>query len=563
MRRLLSLLVLLLTLFGGAVLADQIENQYLKVRNEYQQFLTDLRAQHTRSIWEKHIRGFLQFTQKYPSHPRAADALFIAGDAYTRLARWSTQKNDLQEAVKVYERMQRVYPDSSLADNALFKAAKLQEERLDQPADAYAKYKTIVDGYPNGDQTKAAQAGMIRLAKFAPPPTPVAPSSPAVPTTPKSYMATPLPPAAADQPVVRQPSVAEVTKPPSPPALSNVVEIRKVDVVSVTGNLRIIVYLTRDVSLTHQAVQPAPNSSDPGRLLITFVGARPAADLQLPVFPAETVQNAQLQTGEAGATLNLSLKSFTGYRVNFFTDPPRAVIDIQSANHQSQTRINPETPALVVLDPGHGGDDHGAGHNHLVEKDIALQVAQTVRRRLQSRPNLEVLLTREEDRYLPLDARCALANDARADLFVSIHLNGSPKSTSRGIEIYTYATQGNSEDLETVRLENQSAKANGDHPAPSLADFSRNQARDESRYLARSINRRLLEQARQLQPRTLNRGVKSAPVFLLRDAKMPAVLVEIGFTTNRQESVWLARRNYLVALSDGIAAGIVDYLQNK
>jgi N-acetylmuramoyl-L-alanine amidase len=216
-------------------------------------------------------------------------------------------------------------------------------------------------------------------------------------------------------------------------------------------------------------------------------------------------------------------------------------------------------PELVaVVDPGHGGDKEGAvGPGGLREKDLSLAIARRIAARLRE-GGARVLLTRERDEGLDLSLRAALANAAEADLFVSVHLNSMATADggarTRGIETYFL-----SPDARAVAV---AARENADR-APAevfptddavagiLADLSNVEALAESSRLAHAVHERLV-----LRTGAEDHGVKQAPFHVLAGARMPAVLVEVGFISHRDEARQLADPAYQERIAAAVAEGI-------
>ncbi|MBI4227131.1 MAG: N-acetylmuramoyl-L-alanine amidase [Candidatus Omnitrophica bacterium] len=215
----------------------------------------------------------------------------------------------------------------------------------------------------------------------------------------------------------------------------------------------------------------------------------------------------------------------------------------------------------VVIDPGHGGHDSGAvGPGGLREKDVVLDVARRLRDRLAAE-NVRVLMTRGDDRFIPLSQRAALANQRKADLFVSIHANASKARAAAGYEAY-YLSEATDDAArafaaaENASLELEAAPSAG-VPKDTEAivwDLLNTENRTESRELAAAVCRGM----KWFVP-TPNRGVKSARFYVLKWARMPAVLLEIGFVTNRAEGQRLDSATYRQRVADGIAQGLLTY----
>ncbi len=212
----------------------------------------------------------------------------------------------------------------------------------------------------------------------------------------------------------------------------------------------------------------------------------------------------------------------------------------------------------VVIDAGHGGDDHGAeGPGGLREKDLVLDLALRLAKKLRAQ-GLAVQLTRESDAFVALDARTEIANRARADLFVSIHANASRAKSARGVETFFASPEASDEAAEALaRAENAAfgpaaAKlSDGDPVLAILGDLMAQQQLADSQEFARTAQREL---ARSGAARS--RGVKQAPFVVLMGVQVPAVLVEVGFITNPQDEKALRKSAERERIATGLARAI-------
>jgi len=210
---------------------------------------------------------------------------------------------------------------------------------------------------------------------------------------------------------------------------------------------------------------------------------------------------------------------------------------------------------VIVVDAGHGGSETGAtGPAGLLEKDVTLDVAKRLQAGLSRKLGVKVILTRDDDRQVPLDERTAIANHERADLFLSIHVNASWAREARGAETYFLSLQATDDESRAIAaLENNSLGVETP-PASSgvglvLWDLAQSQYLAESSQLAETIQQNLNEALR-----IESRGIKQAPFRVLMGATMPAVLVEIGFITNPEEENRLQDGAY----RDRIAGAIIE-----
>ncbi len=260
-------------------------------------------------------------------------------------------------------------------------------------------------------------------------------------------------------------------------------------------------------------------------------------------------------------------EDFRGYETFELRNPFRLVLDLQSASIGSL----PTTPEIdrdprrkiIVIDPGHGGVETGAtGPTGLQEKTVTLDLARRVQRSFQRDRNVTVVLTRDDDRLIGLDERTAIANYNRADLFLSIHLNASPRSTAMGAETYFLSNDATDDAARTLAaLENGAsgveAKFSDDRNLDLvLWDLAQNQYLAESSLLAERIQWHLNSLTG-----TRDRGVRQAPFRVLMGATMPAVLIEAGFLSNPDEEERFRSLEYRSRVAQAIETAMREFLR--
>lgn len=216
------------------------------------------------------------------------------------------------------------------------------------------------------------------------------------------------------------------------------------------------------------------------------------------------------------------------------------------------------TVRTVMVDAGHGGRDSGArGVGGLREKDVNLKVARILGNNLE-KMGFEVLYTRTNDKYVPLEVRTAMANAQQADLFVSVHCNAHGDPGSSGMETYSLNLASTPDEVRVAARENAVALRRISDMQRILDELVHASKLTESRDFAKSTHAAALSQAR----KSLNlrdRGVHEAPFYVLLGAKMPAILVEIGYITNPAEAAKFKDDKYLNGLARGIAEGVRNY----
>ena len=215
-----------------------------------------------------------------------------------------------------------------------------------------------------------------------------------------------------------------------------------------------------------------------------------------------------------------------------------------------------------MIDAGHGGDDHGArGRAGLLEKDLVLDVAKRLGARLRER-GLRVVMTRTDDRFVPLEERTSIANDARADLFVSIHANASEARAAKGIETFFVSLDATDDAARKLAQAENAAFASSGGPAALegdplmqiLGDMIATEHLVESQEFARLALGELLS-----KKGAISRGVKQAPFVVQMGVQMPASLVEIGFITNAREEGALATEAERKRIAENLASAIRQF----
>ena len=214
----------------------------------------------------------------------------------------------------------------------------------------------------------------------------------------------------------------------------------------------------------------------------------------------------------------------------------------------------------IVIDPGHGGHDTGTiGPHGLEEKDLVLDVALRLGRLLEQRLGADVVYTRHDDTFVPLETRTALANQAQADLFVSVHANSSRNPESRGVETYYLNFTTSSDALEVAARENAVSDQSIHQLQQLVKTIALQEKVEESREFAADVQQALYTGLATHSPGIHNRGVKKAPFVVLIGAKMPSILAEISFVSNPQDERKLRSPAYRQRIAQALYRGIARY----
>jgi N-acetylmuramoyl-L-alanine amidase len=335
---------------------------------------------------------------------------------------------------------------------------------------------------------------------------------------------------------------------------------------------------------------------DQGKIFVDIFQARLNPILLDKTFPISTdylkqISVSQKTVSTVRVAANIDFSRVGSYRIYHLFDPFRVVIDISP-------RMGPEAHALappagtappknavakppdpsasgytmvrslglgvrtIVLDPGHGGTDPGCMGKSSQEKDIVLDVAQSLKKMLVEKSGLDVILTRESDIFVPLEDRTVIANQKRADLFVSIHANASRNHKRTGIEAYYLNFSPDPAVNETAARENATSAKNISQMKDIIQAIVRNSKIQESKELAEKIHAGLLKALSAKYGPTNSLGVKGGPFWVLIGGEMPSMLVEISHLSNAQEEARLKTPAYRAVVAQGIYEGIMEYIRS-
>ncbi len=240
-------------------------------------------------------------------------------------------------------------------------------------------------------------------------------------------------------------------------------------------------------------------------------------------------------------------------------------LDGLAQNLQKYTKSKKQK--IIVIDPGHGGKDSGAiGYKNYYEKHVVLDVAQNVKNMLLSR-GYKVFMTRDDDTFIELKERTAMANRKNADLFISIHANAVPTQnveSAHGIETYFLSPSRSNRATNVAAMENSTeiSEMSG-YGKSTFLKFTTNLTRIASNKLAIDVQKGILENLRQSYKSVVDAGVREGPFWVLVGAQMPAILVEIGFITHPQEAEMLVDKTYEKTMAQGIVNGVDRYFINN
>jgi len=252
-------------------------------------------------------------------------------------------------------------------------------------------------------------------------------------------------------------------------------------------------------------------------------------------------------------------------------DAGPTVTEMQALARQMEDRVDVSISAQaglkvrrVVIDAGHGGHDTGAiGPTGVQEKDITLKIARKVAARLRKDLKMEVILTRDKDVYIALEERTRIANDAHADLFISIHCNSNPNRRIYGVETYYLNLTDDNYAMRLAARENKSSARTVSDLQFILADLAMKSNVDDSVRLSKLVQANVVGELREGFGGVKDLGVKHALFYVLIGAKMPAILVETSFVSNKMEEQRLNSSKYQDTISDGVVQGVRHFMEER
>ncbi|MDY6853525.1 MAG: N-acetylmuramoyl-L-alanine amidase [Thermodesulfobacteriota bacterium] len=487
--------------------------------------------------WITCARKFEKVYKKCPRSSRADNAMYMVGNLYQDLYGYSNRNSDLNKAIRIYQRLIKTYQRSKIADDAQFRIAEIYDMHKNYKTKAYIEYSKVITKFPKGNLSKKAKIRLNRLEKYKP-----------VVTSKKS----------------------------SSKKRDNPVQVTRIRHWSNPDNSRVVIDLKKNVSYKSHLLKSDPSHKKPPRLYVDLLNTRLSPDLCQPI----PINDGLLKRARAGqyrddiVRVVLDIESIKSYKVFPLESPFRIVIDVtgsESLTKRTSISNKDKAPTLtqqlslgigkIVIDPGHGGRDPGAiGPTGLKEKDVVLNIAKKLESVIKERLGCEVVLTRRDDRFVPLEERTAIAITRKADLFISIHANASSHKNVSGIGTYSLNLSTDESAAEVAARENATTTLNISDLQDVLREILMNSKINESNRLAVYVQKSLIKGMRSKYSNIKDIGVKQAPFYVLIGADMPSILVEVSFISNNIEEKRLKKDDYLETIASSIFSGIRGYI---
>ena len=342
--------------------------------------------------------------------------------------------------------------------------------------------------------------------------------------------------------------------------------------------------------------------SNPERFYFDLRDTQLTAELKGKTFEGDAllsrIRVAQPVSGMTRVVLEAkNSASVSAPQVSLEREPYRLVIQISKAGSTPKTAVNlfPNAPEVeksklaivvppptkedlqmrakvpkmrIVVDAGHGGWDLGTvGRRGLLEKDLVFEISQRLGKLLESRLGADVIYTRQDDNYIPLDERAVIANTAQADLFISVHANYSDTPSARGVETYytnLFSAPG-TKDLSNPAGPKEAAMRSTPHnvPMPTLTPGELRDRIEQSRRLASSVQHSLYGTLSGQNPGLRDRGIKEAGFVVLTESAMPGILAEVSFVSSPTDEQKLRSDGYREQIAEALYKGIARYASNS
>jgi N-acetylmuramoyl-L-alanine amidase len=508
----------------NAVAAAQLK----KGHAAYKRLLASTRKQKYRDQWEACIQHFENAYQTDSKGPVAAEALYMIGSLYKGLAAKSRRNEDDASAVDYFQRVQREFPESPFARKA--ESESPAKDRRPTPKQ---------DTPPHEDPL----AGLIKESE-------------------------------------NETAVKPISQQTTEDGLVTISGLRFWSNPSYT---RIVIDADQETSFSHRLLNKDPSLKKPQRLYIDMRKSRLGNHIQgiIPINDELLIDARAGQYSSETVRIVVDIKSFKTYKIFSLKNPFRVVLDVWGEADAQTATVGPMGPSTgklspgaiarqlalgvsrIVIDPGHGGKDYGApGYLKGVhEKNIVLQIAKRLARKVESELKCDAILTRTTDRYLTLEERTAIANTQNADLFVSIHTNAVRNARAYGIETFFLNLATDDDAILVAARENATSTKNISDLESILNDLMQNAKINESSRLAAMVQTETCHHLKKKYSYIHSKGVKKAPFYVLLGAQMPAILVETAFISHPRECKRLTTPKYQEALCDGIIRGIRKYIK--
>ncbi len=551
--------------------ADSAKQKYLMADSSYKKLRHSVSKQKKETEWLSCIGRYEIIYRLHPDSLWAPAGMYKAAQLYVTLSKLSGKKTYKNQAADLLARLKNKYPDSAYASRATYLL-----KSLNVSPNSYKRKIKHLTSKKRLTKNDALIKKFIQNQKVN--------RKKQTTAVKKVYQ----------DPVDIKPAILKK----SPPGDTTITDLRFWSNPEYT---RIVVNIDDERDYSHRLLKKDPGINQQfQRLYIDIEQSK----LGKKVPEHTPINDHLLQQTRAGQYLAhtvrvvVDIKSFENYKIFSLKDPFRIVIDVwgkgsnggtasssnqniadagTSKKKEKISRITTDnlkssdiarqlalSVRKIVIDPGHGGSDPGAPgyYKNVWEKDIVLKMAKKLAKILRDRLKCTVLLTRSTDKKLSLEERTAIANTKRADLFISLHCNAAKNRRLKGIETYILNLATDDQAIAVAARENATSKKNISDLEYILSDLMKHAKIEESTRLANLVQNSFVKGMRKKYSGINNLGVKQAPFYVLLGARMPSILIETSFLSNKTECKRLMSDSYQTAICNAITDGVEKYINS-
>lgn len=604
----ISCKILLFILFCSLYLyADTNEEKYLELKNKYYELKQDKKKRQYRVYWSNISKDLIVLSEK--SEPKLKVKIyFILGELFRDLRRITLSPYDFESAVEYYKRVYSEFPESNLADDALYYIGKLYLEVENDTDTAIKYFRLIREKYPKGDyydraitilnsvpdsdqsETPSKDTGEEKkkeLSKGKEENIQSLTQKESIETTQKAlsvlnevqlklgdkgavcelFTSSPV------RYVYKElPEDSKAGKPPRiyidlidtqlSEKVNKFYSVEKGFLKAVRvgqfadGTVRIVFDL---MSIQTYLIYSAEN---PDRIVMHFGEVDNVVPLNISKAQEKKGQSVEAVKSEAvkeedNKIDEINNKIIESIKTNLKKNTEEKKIDSIPLSKQLGLKVK-----RIVIDPGHGGEDQGAvGKSGLKEKDVVLDISLELAKIIRKNTDIEVILTRETDTFIKLSERATIAREKKADLFISVHANANKNKKFSGVEVYYLNNTDDRASQKVAMLENINSDKSISDLKMTLLDLAISANVDESMRLAQYVQDGVVSKLKKKYPDVKDRGVKYALFYVLFGTEIPSILVETSFISNPLEEKRLKSKEYKRLIAEGIYEGILKYIK--
>lgn len=577
----LCLAVLFLASFAENTQAGPGDEAFNAANKEFKALLADDARAGRRDSWENLAAKFLKIQKNNSKAEAAPRALHMYARCLEELGLRSRRKGDFQNACKFFAEVAAKYPKHSWADDSLLRKAVIERDYLKDPTAARKTLEELLSKFKNGDMRGKAKAMLdeIKSGKTAPSPEGQKEQS-----------------GSADQGTAQgggQSSGQSSGRSSTSAAEDKDGVLRSITVRASNAKAKVEIELTSGGNYLYGYLPGNKDAGRPAYLVLEFEDSRKADDVKTtvsvpkgPVSQVRTTNQKGSGSREDFTRVELTLSRECDYTFSSTKNPPALLVELAASGKSGQSRSGGGTYGggapgggssgggksgqaavneqlglgmkTIMVDAGHGGKDPGAAGNGIKESVLVLKLAKMVGTKLKNK-GFNVLYTRDSDKFISLEKRSEIANNRKVDMFLSLHVNANTDKSIWGVEAYYLDVARSKGAVRVAARENAVTEKEIGELQIILTDLLLNSKTSESKELAGLMVRSMDRSIKNGGYPVRDNGVRSAPFYVLMGARMPSVLVEIGYCTNAAEAKRLLSDKYLDRLSDGIVDGIVSY----